>query len=144
MVKERRARAYSMYLKGFSEEQIAEKLHVNQSTISRALVAKRRENAALFEREEGEILLRSFLQEEKDRYLDLLQEEWNHYYSIVEINAKGRIRALSVIRATLAAMSNMSGRLGAQLDTLRMTKEVDELLVRVKALGQDEQGRVSH
>jgi len=144
LVEERRARAYSMYLKGFSEEQIAESLHVNQSTISRALAVRRRENVALFGGAEGENFLQSFLQEEKDRYLDLLQEEWNHYYSIVDNNVKGRIQALSVIRATLAAMSNMSGRLVAELDTLRMNKKVEELLGRVKVLGQEGQGRISH
>ena len=93
---------------------------------------------------EGENFLQRFLQEEKDRYLDLLQEEWNHYYSIVDNNVKGRIQALSVIRATLAAMSNLSGRLVAELDTLRMNKKVDELLERIKALGQEGQGRISH
>jgi hypothetical protein len=110
-----------MYLKGFSEKQIAESLHVNQSTISRALAARRRENVALFGGVEGENFLQSFLQEEKDRYLDLLQEEWNHYYSVGDNNAKGRSQGLSVIRATLAAMSNMVGRMVAELDTLRMT-----------------------
>src|SRR3989442_3094716 len=131
LVEERRARAYGMYLKGFSEEQIAESLHVNQSTISSALATKRRENIALFGKVESESLLRSFLQEEKDRYLDLLQEEWNHYYSIGENNTKGRNQVLSVIRATLTAMSNMAGRIVAELDTLRMDKKVDELLKRV-------------
>src|SRR5438093_5107586 len=144
LVEERRARAYSMYLKGFSEKQIAESLHVNQSTISRALAARRRENVALFGGVEGKNFLQSFLQEEKDRYLDLLQEEWNHYYSIGDNDVKARSQGLSVIRATLAAMSNMVGRIVAELDTLRMGKQVNELLVRVNDLQKRDQGQVHY
>ncbi|TMI06201.1 hypothetical protein E6H34_11310 [Candidatus Bathyarchaeota archaeon] len=113
---------------------------MNQSTISRALAAKLRENVALFGGVEGENFLQSFPQEEKDRYLDLLQEEWNHYYSVGDNNVKRRSQGLSVIMATLAAMSNMVGRIVAELDTLRVSKQVNELLKRVHDLEKGQQG----
>jgi predicted transcriptional regulator len=127
VVKARRAQAYSMYLRGFNERQIAESLHVKQSTVSRALAAKRKENAEWLVKNDGENLLRSFFQEERDRYLDLLQEEWNYYYDLVKNGSKGQTQALNMIRATLGSMSHMEGRLVKELDAVQTRKELDEL-----------------
>lgn len=141
VVEERRARAYNMYLKGFSELQIAEELHVNQSTISRALETRRRENAELFKKGDGQNVLRSFFQEEKDRYFDLLQEAWNHYYSIPENNVSGRSQGLGVIRASLGSLSQMAGQLVKELDAVQTRKELDEIHAIVERLKEKEANR---
>lgn len=143
VVEARRAQAYSMHLRGYNERRIAERLHVNQSTISRALEAKRRENTELFKNAEGRDLLRGFFQEERDRYLDLLQEEWNHYCSIPETDYGGRSRALSMIRVTLASMSHMAGRLITEIDSVYTDLRMDELEEYV-GIKDKKQGPVSH
>ncbi len=111
---------------------------MSQSTVSRALEAKGKENVD-FLKEDGGRLLHSFFQEERGRYSDLLQEEWSHYYGIPSNNVSGRNRALAVIRATLGSMSQMAGRLVAEIDEVENRRELDKLEEIVERLKQKHQ-----
>jgi predicted transcriptional regulator len=133
LVDTRRTKAYSMYLRGYNQQQIAETLNVNQSTVSRAIAAKRQENSRWFERNEGESILRNIFQEERDRYLDLLQEEWKHY-GLLETGSRESREALSLIRATVGSLSSMVGRLVKELEAVQNRKELDELKEIVRSL----------
>lgn len=115
-VQERREQIYGMYLRGSSETEIAEVMGVNQSTVSRALEAVRKENREWFSLhwDQGGYL-GGLLKEQKDRVMGLVREAWLLFESTNELDVSKKIQALNLVKSTLVYLGQM---LGLQLPSL--------------------------
>jgi DNA-binding MarR family transcriptional regulator len=124
-VQARREQIYEMYLKGSCEQEIAQAMGVNQSTVSRALDSIRKRNLEWYDgNHDKEGYLGSLLKEHIDRVRGLLREAWLLYHKVSEMDMGRRIQALSLVKNTMTYQGQM---LGLKLPSLPESEELNDI-----------------
>ena len=126
LVEERRWRIYQLYLKGFSEPEIAQGLQIHQSNVSRALAVVRRRNASWFKgHREPDQRYQALFKETYDHVKESIRESWRVYH---EAKTPGpKLTALSRVQQGIALCSRLVGISAPSLEELFWTDKVEEL-----------------
>ncbi len=126
LVEERRWRIYQLYLKGFSESEIAQGLQMHQSNVSRALAGIRRRNASWFkDHREPDQRYQALFKETYDQVKESIRESWRVYHGAETPGLK--LAALSRVQQGIALCSRLVGISAPSLEELYWTDKLEEM-----------------
>lgn len=124
-----------MYLNGSCEQEIAQAMGVNQSTVSRALDSIKKKNLEWYDgNHDKEGYLGSLLKEHIDRVRGLLREAWLLYHKVSEMDMGRKIQALSLVKNTMTYQGQMLGLKLRNLPEFEQLNDLNEIKKTLKEL----------
>ncbi len=131
---QRRMQCYDLYLKGFSEPQIASSLQLHHSSVSRYLSSVRNKNAEWFEStKDPHNRYRGMFKLALDRVEQVVREQWWNYHHTPEDKTTVRSEILNRILDAVAVSCKILGLTAAEvMDVLYFQEEFDKLHEKVE------------
>jgi hypothetical protein len=129
-----RAKIYALYLRGFSESEIAESLTIHQSTVSRSLSIMRKKNVRWFLDNKYPIdRFQNLFKATLDAIWETIRESWILYHNTPDGKVEARVNTIGRIQSGIALYCKILGIVAPSLDELywhdqiqKINKDLDE------------------
>lgn len=131
----RREQVYTLYLRGASLRQIAEKLGIPRSVAQYDIVLMRKQNGKWYDQnKDPEARFRGMYKELWDRHIDAYVEAWSVYQRVDEKNVWVRANLFGQVCQCLDKLRSLFNKITPSLDDVERQKIVADLEARIAAV----------